>query len=60
MSLRKKEMSMQKVTIGLSLHRPEMIPFLANWMQRNDAIVLEEPPVNGFEQMLQGALAVDD
>ena len=51
---------MQKVTIGLSLHRPEMIPFLANWMQRHDTIMLEEPPVDGFEQMLQGTLAVGD
>ena len=51
---------MQKITLGLSLHRPEMIPFLANWMQRHDAIVLEEPPADGFQQMLQGALAVDD
>ena len=53
-------MSLQIMTIGLSLHRPEMIPFLAHWMQRHDAIVLEEPPVDGFQQMLQGALAVDD
>jgi len=51
---------MQKITLGLSLHRPEMIPFLANWMQRHDAVVLEEPPADGFQQMLQGALAVDD
>ena len=51
---------MQKITLGLSLHRPEMIPFLTHWMQRHDAVVLEEPPADGFQQMLQGALAVDD
>jgi hypothetical protein len=51
---------MQKITLGLSLHRPEMIPFLANWMQRHDAVVLEEPSADGFEQMLQGTLAVDE
>ena len=42
------------------MHRPEMIPFLADLMHLHDAIVLEEPPVDGFHQMLQGALAVDD
>jgi hypothetical protein len=56
----KKGMSMQKITLGLSLHRPEMIPFLADWMQRHDAVVLEEPPADGFRQMLQGYLVVDD
>ena len=60
MSLRKKEMSMQKITLGLSLHRPEMVPFLAEWMRRHDTVLLEEPPVEGFQQMLQGALAVND
>ena len=59
MSLRKKEMSKQKITLGLSLHRPEMVPFLADLMQLHDAIVLEEPPVDGFQEMLQGSLAVD-
>jgi hypothetical protein len=54
------KMSKQKITLGLSMHRPEMIPFLADWMQRHDAIVLEEPPVEGFEQMLQGAIGVND
>ena len=51
---------MKKITLGLSVHRPEMVPFLADWMQRHDAILLEEPPAVGFEQMLQGALGVDD
>jgi hypothetical protein len=60
MSLIKKEMSKQRITLGLSMHRPEMGPSLADLMQRHDAIVPEEPPVEGFQQMLQGALAVDD
>ena len=51
---------MQKITLGLSVHRPEMIPFIANCMRRHDAIFLEEPPAVGFEQMLDGELAVDD
>jgi hypothetical protein len=59
MSLRKK-MSKQKITLGLSTHRPEMVSFLADLMQQHDLIVLEKPPVDGFQQMLQGALAVDD
>ncbi|MGD2024381.1 MAG: hypothetical protein PVH42_08630 [Desulfobacterales bacterium] len=53
-------MSKPKITLGLSLHRPEMVAFLANLMRSHDVIVLEEPPVDGFHQMLQGALAVDD
>jgi len=51
---------MQKITLGLSLHRPEMIPFIADCMRRHAAIFLEEPPAAGFEQMLEGALDVDD
>ena len=42
------------------MHRPEMVPFLADWMKRHDAVVLEEPPDESFEQMLQGKIAVDD
>jgi hypothetical protein len=53
-------MSPQKITLGLSVHRPEMIPIIADWMQRHEAIFLEEPPADGFEPMLAGALAVDD
>jgi hypothetical protein len=51
---------MQNITLGLSMHRPEMIPFMADWMRRHDAIFLEEPPTEGFEQMLGGLLDVDD
>jgi len=51
---------MQKITLGLSVHRPEMIPFIADGMQDQDAIFLEEPPTDGFEQMLAGAMGVDN
>jgi hypothetical protein len=60
MSLSKKGMPLKNITLGLSMHRPEMVPFLANWMQRSDAVLLEEPPTEGFEQMLQGEIAVAD
>lgn len=51
---------MQKVTIGLSLHRPEMIPLISDHMLRHEAIFLEEPPQAGFNQMLAGRLDIDD
>lgn len=60
MSHTKKGMPVKNITLGLSLHRPEMVPFLANWMQRSDALLLEEPTTEGFGQMLQGELAVAD
>lgn len=51
---------MPQVTIGLSLHRPEMTPLISDHMRRHEAIFLEEPPDVGFEPMLAGRLAVDD
>ena len=51
---------MQRITLGLSVHRPEMIPLVADWMRGHEAIFLEEPPSDGFEQMLDGALDVDE
>jgi hypothetical protein len=51
---------MQKITLGLSVHRPEMISIIADWMRRHNAIFLEEPPAAGFAQMLEGTLAVND
>ena len=60
MSLEKHRISTQKITLGLSVHRPEMIPYMADWMRRHDAIFLEEPPAAGFAQMLTGELAVND
>ena len=60
LSPKKYPMCPPKMTLGLSLHRPEMIPLIAERMRRHEAIFLEEPPAPGFEPMLAGALAVDD
>ena len=49
-----------KITIGLSLHRPEMIPIIRNYMQQCDAIFLEEPPETNFRQMLRGSISIED
>lgn len=49
-----------KITLGLSVHRPEMVPLMAERMRQHEAIFLEEPPSAGFEQMLDGKLTVDD
>jgi hypothetical protein len=49
----------QKIVIGLSTHRPEMIPLISESMRRHDAIFLEEPPADGFERMLLGKMSVD-
>ena len=51
---------MPQVTLGLSIHRPEMTPLISDQMRRHDTIFLEEPPDIGFEQMLTGRLTVDD
>lgn len=50
----------QNVSVALSLHRPEMMPFIAERMQQHEAIFLEEPPTPGFAQMLAGELSVED
>ncbi len=60
MSPEKKRIFTQKITLGLTVHRPEMILLMADQMRRHQAIFLEEPPADGFEQMLAGTLAVDD
>ena len=51
---------MPKVTVGLSLHRPEMIPRIAEGMRQHEAIFLEEPGSPDFQQMLSGELAIED
>jgi hypothetical protein len=51
---------MKHVTIGFSIHRPELIGIMADLMHRHDVIFLEEPPVNGLQEMLQGDLPIDD
>ena len=51
---------MKQVTVGLSTHRPEVLPLIAGSMKNHGAIFLEEPPTTGFRQMLNGAMSVDD
>ena len=51
---------MQQISVGLSFHRPEMIPLISEAMRRSEAVFLEEPPAPGFDQMIRGELSVDD
>ena len=51
---------MKRITIGFSIHRPEIIPATAELMRSHAAVVLEEPPVPEFQEMLKGALPIDD
>lgn len=51
---------MPLVTIGFSLHRPEMAPLIADCMHRHGALFLEEPPSENFEEMLSGRVTIDD
>ena len=51
---------MKPITIGFSIHRPEVIGITADLMGRHDVIFLEEPPANGLQEMLKGALSIDD
>ena len=51
---------MSKITLGLSLHRPEMIPWIEERMRQHEAIFLEEPGSTDFQQMLSGELAIED
>ena len=51
---------MQRVTLGLSVHRPEMTALIYDQMRQHRAIFLEEPPHPDFKQMLAGNFAVND
>ncbi len=51
---------MQHVTLGLSVHRPEMTALIYDQMRQHQTIFLEEPPHPDFKQMLAGNLAVND
>ncbi len=51
---------MKHITVGFSIHRPEIIPVTEDIMARHDVIFLEEPPTPGFEKMLERTLGVDD
>lgn len=52
--------SSRLITIGFSTHRPETLPFAAEQMQSHEAILLEEPETQGFEQMLKGNLSIEN
>jgi hypothetical protein len=47
------------INLVLSVHRPEMVPFLARTMRQHAAIFLEEPPHPDFESMLKGTVSLD-
>ncbi|MEJ2221159.1 MAG: hypothetical protein P8X80_10110, partial [Desulfobacterales bacterium] len=51
---------MKPITIGFSIHRSEVIDITADLMHCHDVIFLEEPPASGLQEMLQGALSIDD
>ena len=51
---------MKRVTIGFSIHRPEIIGMTADLMMHHEAIFLEEPPQSGFQRMLAGELSVEN
>jgi hypothetical protein len=53
-------MPIKHITIGFSIHRPEMIPITADLMRHHEAIFLEEPPTPGFKRMLQGSLSIEE
>lgn len=52
--------SRPQITLGFSFHRPEMVPLTSALMQRHDAIFLEEPPSADFNDMLRGAVSIED
>jgi hypothetical protein len=51
---------MRQITLGLSMHRPEMIPIISRQMRRHEAIFLEEPPVAEFVDMLTRNISIDE
>jgi len=51
---------MPVVTIGFTLHRPEMVPLMAGHMRIHDALFLEEPPTTEFDRMLSGSISLDE
>ncbi|MEH0020202.1 MAG: hypothetical protein V6Z89_11140 [Desulfobacter sp.] len=51
---------MKNVTIGFSIHRPEILLLTAELMARHAVIFLEEPPDSHFKKMLARKMGVDD
>ena len=48
------------LTVGFVSHHAEALPFLREQMERHDTIILEEPSVPTFHEMLGNHLSVDD
>ncbi len=51
---------MGRLTVGLTPHRLEFLPETLKLMEEHDFIVLEEPPLPGFGEMLTGRVPVED
>lgn len=49
-----------RATLALADHRPEAVGALSRLMALHDTVLLEEPPEEGFQEMLSGNLAVED
>jgi hypothetical protein len=60
MPLKINRKSTGQITLGFSVHRPDMIPLTGYWMRQHDAIFLEEPPESNFLPMLQGTVSIED
>ncbi len=48
------------ITIGLSSHRLEVLPYARKEMEKHEAIVLEEPPEPDFPAVLAGELGIEE
>ena len=48
-----------QATLVLANHRPETVPAALALMAGYDAVILEEPPDDGFQAMLEGRLDID-
>jgi hypothetical protein len=48
------------VTIGFSPHRVEILPFARKQMEAHQVIIMEEPPSEDFNRMLQGQVSIHD
>jgi hypothetical protein len=48
------------ITIGFSSHHAEILPYARKHMQQHQMIVLEEPPVPEFAEMLDGRLSMNE
>lgn len=53
-------MPIKHITIGFSIHRPEIIPITLDYMRHHEVIFLEEPPAPGFRRMLRGDLSIEE